>query len=256
MKPRSVRALWVGISCLLLSGELRAQQPPATAGRFDQTMARLPANYIGDRIEQLIDSLRPPPKTEFETVAEYAARVPKLEGTALYAFVLDAPNLQIDYVPERELYTVVINEDLGVVYDYARRLGSRAITIRRSDVANGSYVGGNAFGATRAIQRYTADIYAIVHDRPGREATLTERTHRIEVPISRERAQQLKGHLRVLLVCHGYVGPQPQVFEGKESSTPTISSPSEIQTRYHYLQVGDVAAVWIFDALTGEILAR
>jgi len=229
---------------------------PAATDRFDLAMTTLAANYSGVSIEQLVQSLTTPPRSEFETAAEYAARTPKLEAGALYAFVLTAPNLQIDYVPDREHFEIVFNEDRGVVYDLSRRLGSRAITIKRSDVLDRTYLGGNAFGANRTVQRYIADIYSIVFDRPGREATLTERTHRIELPVSRDRAELLKRRLRVLVICHGYAGPQPQVFEGSESSAPTLNSPSEVQTHYHYLQVGDVAAVWIFDGSTGEIFAR
>jgi hypothetical protein len=250
--PRSIlgAALGIAVAFALLAADIGAVQ---------RTLPdRLPANFSGDSIADIYVRFLPPPKSEFETAADYQARLPKPTPGHAYSFVMDVRDarLTVDYDAEIEQFRVSVREDYGV-HDGSMvrlRLDTRAIVVKQVVQADRSYVGQNAFGATRRVIERVEEWFAVAVD--GQPPGAANLAHTVRVPVGRDRAAAMKSRLAVLLVCQAYSGSQPQTFTAAEVSDPTISNPYDLKRRYNYLRIDGFIGIVVFDRTTGEVLYR
>src|SRR5438105_1237229 len=66
--------------------EVEVEAPPPIGEPLRPDLKELPAAYAGDSIQAVADGLRPAEKGEFETTAQYNARVEALRPTRTYSF--------------------------------------------------------------------------------------------------------------------------------------------------------------------------
>src|SRR6266545_3101458 len=84
---------FVIVAALLVAGvPLAAQIAVPSAGRppLDPSAQTIPVGFTPDDAEVVFRELSPPPKDEFETTAQYEARVGKRQVRTWYAFTLAA----------------------------------------------------------------------------------------------------------------------------------------------------------------------
>lgn len=225
---------------------------------FSRDVSVLPPGYRGHSLRDLFLKMLPPePKGEFETTAQFQARVAKAVAPAgVYAFILDnelaGPRVQYDADAQR--FEIKVLEDFGVIRGNKRDASVRAITVNRSRRER-SYEAGNAFGAKVDVTEVAYTSYGLVIDGPP-PGIGPEREHVFSVPVPVSEAQKVKGGLSVLFVCEPHPAAFPATFGGSETTgAPTIATPFQSTTDYSYVRV-QLLDVWVFDRNTGRVYLR
>jgi|ERR1022692_210844 hypothetical protein len=217
-------------------------------------------SFLGHDIRAVVASIEkssPGEKSEFETTTQYEARKSSFRATQLhkYVFVNDP---SVDGHPTDDF------NDIGVfMYDADAKLMRRKITMFGSSVgtillksittAAGQYVGTNAFGVHKIINRYNKIVYSLVVKYSGGPIATDSSDNwliAIEIPMETSEAITLKSRLRIAFVCTVF----GQEIEHDDSITnPTVSEPREIHWHVRSLPV-EINAVLVFDIRTGHIL--
>ena len=126
------------------------------------SLDKLPANYRGDDIVEVIKRLDPGPKDEFETSAQYKSRMQSLWPNRTYSFWLDRP-ITRRYDADRQILKISIptvcgyDKDGGVDCINSAALGIKTAEISRKEVGN------NIFGGQRIIADALKERGVICH---------------------------------------------------------------------------------------------
>lgn len=221
---------------------------------------------LAQRLRQI-----PLQKDEFETTEAFDARVAQATAALPVAVVLAAPNgsEQITYDADRELFEVgpyyfsmpySIGSALGYSWDEDSIVGSQnlALTVNTEETPDGTYVGENAFGATRVVERVRR-VEQIVFDRKADRygETLFAAGYReggpppvMMIPAPPDRARTLQGQFRAAALI---VPRAPFFATGHGRTTPTIQSLRDVSEETQVI-VADIRCVMITDA-NGVVLA-
>lgn len=236
-----------------LSGQRSRPKPPAPAKdmkpaalwTFDRAVAALPALFGGEDPAEYASTLAKglKPKDEFETTAEYQARIRSAVPDRPCAFMLDYYDGDDQYEADGARYLVRVHgagfvDDGNIVgLNNERVTDLRGIVLatrtrylsQDEPVEYGVYV---ATGATLA----------------ARSAHLLGSSGRsVPVPLARDRARPMKGKLRALVVGK---------FDGSNPNITCIRSRAVVANRFEYLARFAPDEIWIYNFETGEILAR
>jgi hypothetical protein len=234
---------------------------------FEINARKLPPNYPGHDIVACYNRLKKaaPPKGEYETTAQYVARVNSLSTDYLYAFRVkprDASfELEYTYDADKKLLVAsleVTRIDLGFVPEFdGRRTADSSIagiTVRDTKAGRDTYVGSNAYGAKTTVTRFVRENYNIAFDK---ELPQGISWMKLTISITPNEARILKPRLSVLLICKlkTFADPPLLAFECYKFLDPTIHSPIDSFTTKKYIHT-DLKAIWLYDTVTGEVLAR
>ena len=216
---------------------------------LDPNVLALPPGYAGHDLEALYRGAAQPGKGEFESTAEYSARLATQRARpGVYAFMLRTAPV-ITYDADKELFTIRLIEDFGAIDGVTRNTSVRAITLVK-DSSTTSSAATNAFGALVTVQHLTTNNDGIIFQGkppgPG-----TERIHELTLPVARAEAAAVKPNLRVLFLCR----LDPGTVSGASFSSASFDAPLEESATYHYLR-GQLLAVWIYDLAAGTIFKR
>jgi hypothetical protein len=228
-----------------------------------------------------IEKTGPKEKAEFETTAQYEARLAgqakkTLYGTltmsSTFAFVVpthESPkfvgsmyplNLRTKYDADSE----TMNVEIGFSSMHPRgdeyAEGVRSIIWNEVSRTDGSYLGSNAFGATTRVERTTETTTGLAFDiattplyrGKGSLDKIVSESRRTSFHVSPQRAKLLKDGLRILVIATLI---DPYTVNTEEYKDPTLEYPYEETRRYRYLKVA-IEDVWIFDLTSGEVFVK
>lgn len=214
-------------------------------------------------------------KGEFETTSQYLERINRA-STEPFSNGIPKNSPLVLVFPTEESIHAGVDGNIKTAYDadlevFKISLGvaspndaeessrTREITMVWGKNAKSSspYSAMNSYGAvvkvTAVISKQEAisfPVDSMVFDKvnPGLGSPLA-----ILVPVKADRAQILKGRLRVLVICR--VADDIPVSEAGTFHSATVEAPAEISDSYQFLHVTP-SEYWVFDSDTGEILAK
>lgn len=204
------------------------------------------------RITTLINKLRVPPKREYETTAEYMARVAAVIDTvpvlvsvsngggsrcAQAVFHYDADSLRM----QLSLQTTA-SEQFSIYDD--------AIRVACNETSLGTYPGQNAYGVSRTVRRYQVTEYWVQRDK-----TWYMQTFHVSWPMERTDAAASKPNLRAALYFVPTLAAEQKaaVFGYDKEDFPTINVPERVTWKRTFVAV-DVLYIAIYDVRTGHVL--
>ena len=151
--------------------------------------------------------------------------------------------------------------------------------IKNIDKGSRSYIGSNAFGATREVTSYRAAQYglALVNQQEFGSSRHDDNRYNIKTPLTSvrevsiaiqippDKARALKDNIGVLLLCKPSLYKSDAkiklrvgndlIFENTFYSEATIDSPTSLSYDRKYINV-EVLSIWVYDIRTGEILSK
>ena len=235
-----------------------ATAPPVTLqpGDLDLNAAHLPRNYAGIPFDKLFARLKHAPKSEFETEQQFRDRL-ALDPHVYYATAFrngaDTSLVELKYAAEIQSFTAKLFPEPPTgtgSFD----LNQMCFQLDRTRAAIGSYVGENAFGVRRNVEK-------VVIDRPSvctGTASLIGYNGvdvPVSIPIPANQAPNIKPNLRFFLVFAPAVGPFGRQETGHSSLDPTIDSPVAGDMRYRYIWASEIQ-FWCVNGKTGDIYAK
>jgi len=206
-------------------------------------------------------------RKEFETSAEHSARTgPALaaiqsrleqrQGTTLIMLQRRLPETFVRYNADNQRFNFATP---GLGFDFVRTqtvrtpqaTAYRTITNDPNIVWTGSYVGSNAFGATRTVHSGERESWGLAFD-PGASLTGSWPVHgyQISVPVPREAAPATKNNL-ALMIAGDLTAPyyvDHDFYRG-----PTLDHPTELMSLSRLVVVQFRCAA-IIDRRNGKIL--
>jgi hypothetical protein len=215
---------------------------------------------------------------------EYEKKIESVAKDELYAFRLDAnipdPNVRI-HPYDADTQKMKIDIETRWLSNYKFKDHRAGIIFRKIDKGSDSYVGSNAFGATRLVRSHFATHYGIALINQeyfgsssddefaklyGTESPLKSiRKESIEIVVPLDKAKRIKNNIGILLLC------KPTLYKskiGKENKKDnalffkdsyyggaTIDDPVVLSYERNFINM-EVIAVWIYDFRTGEIMLK
>lgn len=253
---------------------------------FDINAEKLPPNYKGTditRLYSLFAKKAPLKKEEFETTAEYEKKIADSVSDDIYAFKIDKGlglrGLRItSYDADSQNFQITLETEWlskHTVKDYRASL-----IVKTIGKGSRSYIGSNAFGATREVTDFSATQYglALVNQQNFGSSSYDDNKYNIKtaltsirkvnlvIQIPPDKARTLKDNIGVLLLCKpALYKPNIEelfknkgndlIFESYDSSQATIDSPTSHLYERKYINV-EILAIWIYDIRTGEVLSK
>jgi len=228
-----------------------------TAEPFSLHGNALPAGFNGNDIEELYRRRYVKPKDSYEKSSEYEIRARRsILQPERFAFVLEQGLLgpTVEYNADAEeffvsIFTSPLIEGYGAKFDKTRSI----FIVRTKQVRHREYVAHNGFGSEVHVSESKSRTYALSVARPP----LTQVALRFKaVPA---KARKIGASLSVLVVCRlGQVLNGDRSLEnanGFEKTDATFDRPFD-STDYYYVIPSFVEEVWVFDRVSGEVLAR
>lgn len=244
-----------GYALLLAEKKQRLGEQVSASVTFNTNTDVLPKGLKGVDVRGVITSLLRTPfpsKTEFETEADYKARVVTWEkrvGAAqnlngLHAFVrngFDKAKTDGDSVLEYKGYdidkqmmslTTAGDNYYGQIFEDSRSF-------------DGAYVGSNAFGASVRVESWQYTRYTV-------DSTKGIGYRNLVFPVDKAVAQRISRNLTYVLI-----GKMVQPYTELSESTrdPKIDNPFKVRER-NYKLIVDPIAFWLVDPLTGKVLLK
>lgn len=206
------------------------------------------------------------PKSEFETAAQYAARMSAFRDKDFqYVFVIPnktdvyGTSQQFSYDADGQTLTSSVSFALMRTPEVASLPDHHGFLMIRADCpGERHYVGVNALGVRRNIARYYCDTYELILAdpngifEPSGEGGYEVSEAPIRLQMNTDQAQDLEPNLRIAIVC---TVTRPKVYEDFEREDATITNPSEYYTLARFIEIRP-DQVWVFDSRTGRIVSR
>jgi hypothetical protein len=254
---------------------------------FDINAEKMPFNYTGTDIARLYALLlkkAPLKKGEFETTTEYEKKVADAVTGDIYAFKMNEQSawggLRI-HPYDADAQKLKIDLETTWLSKYTTEDYRASFIIKELDISSESYVGSNAFGATRLVTHYRATQFgiALVNQREFGKSNYDDNKYNlniktpltsirkvtIEIDMMPDKAKELKENIGVLLLCQPSLCKSniksflkegnDLIFESSDLSEATIDRPSSHLYKRKYINV-QILEVWIYDILTGEVLLK
>jgi hypothetical protein len=212
-----------------------------------QLAPSLPPSYRGEPPARLFNVIRPSGKGEYETTAEYAARVSKVSSTP---FSVQITQARFGYDPDKRRMEVVIPAS------FTTSVGSnfRHYELETTFKAAGTYIGENAFGVKKRIERSFAEKYLIVDVDDEKEYGLFE-DRKFGFPLEREAARASRDRLVLIALCSIDPETVAKNTDSADHFDPKIDRPLDIYLSEHSLAV-HIKGFFVVDPKNGAIVTR
>ncbi len=240
---------------ILVSAQSPAGAPDVACASlvpFDTALTALQPGFRGHDLGSVLECGTWPMKDEFETTAQYNARLARLvhlPAVLAFPYDLDQSLRSLRYDADAARFELTVKKGDLKLRD--------SVSLSHTKLLERTYAGGNAFGAVRTITRIeyrTLGVALPAREIGYRPPELVGWSFQIPIPL--ERARALKDGIRVLVVCEPDASlGRALVVENVDTLTPTISTPVDYEDNQYYLSVR-WAQVWVYDDRTGEILLK
>lgn len=231
----------------------------ARAGLVELGAASVPPLFDGDNLTEVVrafdsvDALKP--KDEFETTAQYEARVEKARGADLGGRNIGDPLIvrldikKLDVAYDADAGVLNIRGPSPRAWDYRERAVNHRheILVSSSRRFVRSYEGSNAFGKQMMVAVYDRNDTSLVFDSYVDFLFFKE-----SLALPPERARDLKQNLRIFVVG---VPASPFVLRKTDHTVPTTESPEELIINTTGVFI-DFREIWLVNGRTGEIVLR
>lgn len=229
---------------------------------FELTGYTIPNNFLGHDLRKIYYSLESRlkrEKSEFETTAEFNARVEREDKLSLYGSLNMTDNFAL--VVDADSVYDADNKSLKILVPLEHSWRTKfAIGIKGQEIENSKreYVGSNAYGATANITAYsTANAVLVVNNSSSYKIDKSSNSYgeRLQVllnDISVETARNITGNLSAVCV---FKLDNPFIGEDGYYSGATINQPT-VMVVSNKLIYGSVSAIIVFNNKSGEILHR
>lgn len=250
----------------------------ASLSAFNPQIETLPPHFSGNNAEVIYGlvsrKLPNPGKSEFESIAEYRARLEDFASRPLsaraakpddlFAFALSGQpcvgvysvedkssyrNITTHYDAEIHKLTVALAADI-----FAARDDTWSALWRSARVYVGGYVGSNAFGVKKRINRWSqSDTVIVIHDFAwlSPDCDLTDGAA-CQIEVDAQKARALARNLQAILI--GSLTP-PFISDEVLAGMPTVDTPIDIYKRRKYLHV-KLEQLWLVDGMTGHVITK
>jgi hypothetical protein len=239
---------------------LSAQQ---VASSLDLTATTLPPGFVPDDAQALFNQLSPAKKDEFETTAQYEARVGKPQLKPVYAFSVDLVDGSAHharaggtakYDADAQEFTASLYPDLTLFQEFRSDMSARSLTLKSLTTSKRDYEGHNAYGASVTVHEENEDIYGIVIPIAARASDL-KLDLSLSFKVPPDEAKEAKPNLALLVIASPPQDGGPLVSTGKWVVTATINNPYSSQDNYYYLRL-QPKSVWAYNRKTGKVYAK
>lgn len=216
--------------------------PPAPI-RIDPSARAVKPGYRGEAFGDVLKLFNVSSKGEFETSAEYDARLASLPF-GIYAFRVDAP--EISYNADAEVMRVRVSNSLA----YTERPMRRWYDFEGDVVPIGTYVAQNAYGVKAEVTKAQSSRLRLI----DRESSMDGPDAWVgEFNVKAADARALKPKLEVMLLAAIDADAAKTIDGETHETTPTVSSPYAFSITEHRMSVR-VAGWWIVDTSSGRIV--
>lgn len=133
----------------------------------------------------------------------------------------------------------------------------QSLVVKSFSNITGSYVGRNAFGATRQVtesQKETFYLALTNSKKIQEEGRCNYKVLRYELAIPPEEAKKVKPNISLLAICRLTPTINPY-FYMTEYKLPTIDDPYKRKNVKYYVSI-NLEAIWIYNTVTGMILYK
>lgn len=250
----------------------KQSSPDFTSSAFDPTIERLPTRFLGNSLASLINPLTAQRKrwnkSEFETTAEYQARVAALRRSSLIGS-LSYESLLAFSIGRHEQLSATYDADLTLLtvelkFETAYMVGSysdRYYQLTWADTSQRvtSYIGRTAFNRRARVSVYRNNTYYLamrlndlkgiseVKDNYPLGGTLT-----VTFMMPPNEARQFKANLRALVIGHLADNPYDDSYE---NDTPEIDDPYDRHNFSYFFKIIP-QEIWFYDISSGMIYAK
>ena len=255
-----MRRIVIPIGILLCAVGLTAQQattPPA----LDLAATTLPAGFVPDDAQTVFNQFSPAKKDEFETTAQYEARVGKPQAKPLYAFSLDLGDGSqahsraggmAKYDADKQQYTATFTTDISVYQGLRSDMSAWAITLKALTKSERDYEAHNAYGASTTVHERNEEIYSLVLPK---KQNMMHSIMRLPFDVSTDEARDAKPYLALLVIAVPPSDGSPLVSTGMSAVSATISAPYSGLDNYYYLRL-QPKSLWAYNKKTGKVYAK
>lgn len=260
-KERGMRQLVIAIAVMLCLCTVHAQKSPRTQQTpFDATSTKLAPNFQGHdcrRVASAVQSAKLK-KDEYETTEAFQVRLAGVLGKPVFGTVAIGDQLgllrrsrlepETKYDADKRTLSVRVPVNGRGTFINGRPFTADSLELHSSK--ENSYVGSNAYGATRRVRKVESTSCFVAFPSPFhnvRDPLI------VEIPdVEPDRARRLNGQIDVL-----YVGKlaEPYLSEVFDHSAATIDYPTEITVKGTALVI-DLGAIWVIHRPTGDVLHK
>jgi hypothetical protein len=225
----------------------QAQPPRSAASVIDTGATSLSASSVSTPVA-VFRRYPPQARGEFETSAAFRER--------LAASVTNAPFFAVDITnnckdTELTCFTYDADKEEMTIWTQDSYTYLFATMLSHSEVPTGSYVGSNAFGATKTIRKSNVVEYLIV---PSKGGIFDLGPFKLSMPP--RTAAQVKPRQRLLLIFSpGQDSTGAVSFTSRDHTEPKIDYPYDEQITYHVL-VARAASLWLWDPVSAKVLYK
>jgi len=221
---------------------------------------------IREVISVLSKVTKPTIKSQFETTAEYKARIDralsqpvlgKITSKDLIGFTLSDKDVTSTYDADKGTLSVAISLESVLGDVLPNEHWRKSLLIDRDTKFLGYSMGRNAFNVRVRISNYTAEKYYLAIDdmRPfTRKTYYASGPINIPIPLDSNFARQLSGNLRVLAVGE-LQSPWTDCVHGGNEDDVSIHNPVEIANTYCFLHF-KLQQLWVYHLTSGRILTK
>lgn len=251
---------------------------------FDINLEKLSPNYNGTDIAKLFLQFSKTAllrKDEFESTEDFNKKAAQTVSDDIYAFKIQEKlgrgSLSVSsYEADKQQFQIVLATEALDQFEFKDYRAS--LIVKTVNEQLDSYIGSNAYGATREVTRYTAIQYglALVNemDFGKNKYNITSiksvldgvRDINLTIEISPDKAKRLKNNIGVLLLIkpalhRSRIKPlhvnqgNDLIFESSKYLPATIDIPSSHSYNRKFINA-EIIEIWIYDIKTGEVILK
>jgi len=266
------------------SNQNRAEEKKKIDFSNYKSIDKLPSDFQANNIVDVYAHLSEiiPIKSEFETNAEYQKKIKTISINDIYGFLLEPTSKKVNISYNAENKTIIIK-----LLGKTRKCGWYSILLSRDELQYGSYVGSNAFGVTKEINKMKISNHYIAFKNVSGLVLEKEEygdDYKINFKFSLEPqiAEELVtgNKLAIFLLCKPILVSKPPetsdvlsknydakweyrgaktdpffVYSSAYELKPTIDNPREGYAEYNYINSA-LLEIWILNVSTGDIIKK
>jgi hypothetical protein len=234
---------------------------------FDSQWQSIPPSFRPDDFSKTFAANQVSPKDEFETEAQYQARI-KVDADRVYVFQVERAGFKYD--ADKQQFSTPFAVLQGGIRDSRkpdRKYSTVYVELGKTREEGPETVGTNGFGAKVTISHVTNHVQGIAIGAPSQERNYRlpdkwmqlykayKRDGGIEMPA--EEARLAKQDLSVMVVVRGLTGGfgGAAALKGSSYSAATFDAPTELLEQFELLCSDRVALVF-YNRVTGKIYKK
>lgn len=222
--------------------------PPYATTPLDLSVERLPENYKGHNIFDILKQLTPPRgRGEFEKTEEYEARINRWEQLPIFGKVTPVDTLAFEILAQ-DAFSVRYDADKEeIIANVSFKSGKVGwLETHYHSKSLGAHVGVTRMGVKFHVASYIGTSAGLeINNATNKDIFFSK-------PYPRDEALRIKPFIRAFAIA---TLEHPYKIDESISSTASLDNPNEWLTRYRGLSA-NLKAIWLVNTKTGEIMEK